>query len=90
MIKVKIKCEKYYGTMKNWVDADFIDTKILNQIIEKYTFNNILEITEEIVDFYNKEKSRKNRSSHKTANALATQIRKLIKNRELAIDNYII
>lgn len=91
MIKVKIKCDKHYGEHKGWIDANFVDNNILSQIIEKYTVDNILEITEEVVDFYNQQTTSKhNRKSHKTANAIANQLRKLIKILEADTHTYYI
>jgi hypothetical protein len=82
-MKVKIKCNKFYGTSdKNSIDADYIDTKILNKIICKFSSIETLEITEEIVDYYNNNKTTSYRKSYKTANALAVQLRKLIKIKE--------
>lgn len=82
MIKCKLKCDKNYGGEDNWVDVDYIDTNIIKDIIDKFVNLNILEVTEEVVDYYNETKTKNNfnhRKSYKTANAIITNIRKYIK-----------
>ena len=80
MIKCKLKCDKNYGGRNESIDADFINTGILSEIINKFTENGVLEVTEEVIDYYNKNRAIKDHKlSFKTANAIIRNLRKHIK-----------
>lgn len=80
MAKCKLKCDKEYGGRKGCIDADFIDTQLLYDILKNFTKDNVLEITESVVDFYNvNRQAEHNKKSFKTANVLLRHIRKIIK-----------
>ena len=85
MIKCKLKCDKNYGGEDSWIDVDYIDTSIIKDIIDKFVKLNVLEVTEEVVDYYNETKTKNNfnnRKSYKTANAIITNIRKYLRKLE--------
>ena len=78
-MKIKIKCDKDYGGEIGWVDGDCFDDKILQEVVDGFSYNEIIEVTEIIVDFYNERRSKNNKKSYKTANIIVTQLRKFVK-----------
>ena len=80
MIKVKLKCDKHYnGVADNIIDAGVVEDGVLYKIIDKFTRNNELLITQEVVDYYNYNCSTSNHTSCKSANSIAVNCRKIIK-----------
>ena len=79
-IKCKIICNQNYGGKKSTIDADFINSELLYEIIKRFTNeDNILYITEAVVDFYNINRQKKdNKISFKTAKALKRNIMKIL------------
>lgn len=85
MIKCKLKCDRQYGGNYPWVDCDFMDYSILKEMVEKFTVDGILCVTEEVVDYYNarRNEKEKRRITYKTSNSIITHLRKYIKNNNL-------
>lgn len=80
MIKCKLKCDKNYGGQYPLVDCDIISQVLLKAIIDKFTVDNELCVTEEVVDYYNANNTlRKN--SFKSANAIISNLRKTLKDK---------
>ncbi|MGL4571734.1 MAG: hypothetical protein ACRCVJ_11795 [Clostridium sp.] len=83
MIKCKLKCDKLYGGIDGWQDCDCIDDKLLINIVDKYKHNNVLEVTKEVVDFYNITRQiNVSKNSFKTAGVLIKHLRRVIKENE--------
>lgn len=80
MIKCKLKCDKNYGGQYPLVDCDIVSETLLKEIINKFTVDNVLCVTEEVVDYYNTNNTlRKN--SFKSANAIIRNLRKILKDK---------
>ena len=82
-MKIKFICDKKYGGKydKNGkvttMDCTFFNGHTLDNIIKNYSIDGNLEITKEIVDYYNNDNKSACRFSFKTADSIAKQIIKL-------------
>lgn len=79
-MKIKLVCDKTYGNPNNgWIDAGFFESNILSEIIKKYTKDDVLNVTEEVVNYYNNAVERPHKKSFKNADSICKQLKKLNK-----------
>lgn len=63
------------------MDCNFFNSGTLEHIVNVFTMDGVLMITESVVDYYNDTNTTKCRKSFKTAENIAKQIKKLYKDK---------
>lgn len=81
-MKIKMLCDKKYGGRYDingnvtTMDCSFFNGNILDRIVKHFSENGIIEMSQKVVDYYNRDNSTGNKISFKTAENLAKYIRK--------------